>query len=179
MPMGAFHYPWSYGYSLMSHHTYRSFASGSQELIEDAALLLWGEAAGQPHQRTARRVGQSNGRRQRSVDTRAGRLEPGISKLRQASQLPISLLRRGGWRGSAPSRLALDPALIGGGTPTASAADMWPHYDRGHAGGHRGEPGRALGVDILPSEAGASPPDWSSSVRWWASEAMPGTAMAH
>ena len=53
------------------------------------------EAAGvggaQPHERSEGRVGYRNGHRPRILDTRLGRLELGIPKLRQGSFLPSLL----------------------------------------------------------------------------------------
>jgi transposase-like protein len=51
--------------------------------------LIEAEAAGvvgaQPHERSEDRVGYRNGHRPRTLDTRVGRLELGIPKLRQGS----------------------------------------------------------------------------------------------
>src|ERR1035437_4378009 len=57
--------------------------------------LIEAEAAGvvgaQPHERKEGRVGHRNGHRPRTVDTRVGRLELEIPKLRQGSFLPSLL----------------------------------------------------------------------------------------
>lgn len=57
--------------------------------------LIEAEAAGvvgaQPHERSEDRVGYRNGHRPRTLDTRVGRLELGIPKLRQGSFLPSLL----------------------------------------------------------------------------------------
>ncbi|MGH9072297.1 MAG: IS256 family transposase [Acidimicrobiales bacterium] len=59
-----------------------------QALIEAEASQVLGA---QPHERTESRLGQRNGHRPRTVDTRLGRLELGIPKLRQGSFLPSLL----------------------------------------------------------------------------------------
>jgi transposase-like protein len=67
-----------------------------REILERTLqALIEAEAAGvvgaQPHERTESRVGHRNGHRPRTVDTRVGRLELGIPKLRQGSFLPSLL----------------------------------------------------------------------------------------
>jgi len=59
-----------------------------QALIEAEAAAAVGA---QPHERTEGRVGHRNGHRPRTVDTRVGRLELEIPKLRQGSFLPSLL----------------------------------------------------------------------------------------
>jgi putative transposase len=59
-----------------------------QALIEAEAAAVVGA---QPHERTESRVGHRNGHRPRTVDTRVGRLELEIPKLRQGSFLPSLL----------------------------------------------------------------------------------------
>src|SRR5487761_1815825 len=59
-----------------------------QALIEAEAATVVGA---QPHERTESRVGHRNGHRPRTVDTRLGRLELEIPKLRQGSFLPSLL----------------------------------------------------------------------------------------
>lgn len=59
-----------------------------QALIEAEAAAAVGA---QPHERTESRVGHRNGHRPRTVDTRVGRLELEIPKLRQGSFLPSLL----------------------------------------------------------------------------------------
>src|SRR5487761_1517149 len=59
-----------------------------QALIEAEAAAVVGA---QPHERTESRVGHRNGHRPRTVDTRLGRLELEIPKLRQGSFLPSLL----------------------------------------------------------------------------------------
>jgi len=59
-----------------------------QALIEAEAATAVGA---QPHERSEGRVGYRNGHRQRTVDTRVGRLELEIPKLRQGSFLPSLL----------------------------------------------------------------------------------------
>ena len=56
-----------------------------QALIEAEAAAVVGA---QPHERTEGRVGHRNGHRPRTVDSRVGRLELEIPKLRQGSFLP-------------------------------------------------------------------------------------------
>src|ERR1035437_8040747 len=56
-----------------------------QALIEAEAAAVVGA---QPHERTEGRVGHRNGHRPRTVDSRVGRLELEIPKLRQRSFLP-------------------------------------------------------------------------------------------
>jgi len=84
-----------------------------REILEHTLqALIEAEAAGvvgaQPHERTESRVGHCNGHRPRTVDTRVGRLELGIPKLRQGSFLP-SLLesRRQSSRSLRPAALLL------------------------------------------------------------------------
>ncbi len=67
-----------------------------REVLEHTLqALIEAEAAGvvgvQPHERSEGRLGYRNGHRQRTVDTRVGRLELGIPKLRQGSFLPSLL----------------------------------------------------------------------------------------
>jgi transposase-like protein len=67
-----------------------------REILEHTLqALIEAEAAGvvgaQPHERTESRVGHRNGHRPRTVDTRVGRLELEIPKLRQGSFLPSLL----------------------------------------------------------------------------------------
>ncbi|MHB1941375.1 MAG: IS256 family transposase [Candidatus Dormibacteria bacterium] len=59
-----------------------------QALIEAEAAVVLGA---QPHERTESRVGHRNGHRSRLLDTRVGRLELEIPKLRQGSFLPSLL----------------------------------------------------------------------------------------
>jgi transposase-like protein len=59
-----------------------------QALIEAEAAAVVGA---QPHERTEGRVGHRNGHRPRTVDTRVGRLELELPKLRQGSFLPSLL----------------------------------------------------------------------------------------
>ncbi|MGH7643537.1 MAG: transposase, partial [Candidatus Dormibacteria bacterium] len=59
-----------------------------QALIEAEASQVLGA---RPHERTESRLGQRNGHRPRTMDTRLGRLELGIPKLRQGSFLPSLL----------------------------------------------------------------------------------------
>ena len=59
-----------------------------QALIEAEAAQVVGA---QPHERSAGRLGYRNGHRPRTVDTRVGRLELEIPKLRQGSFLPSLL----------------------------------------------------------------------------------------
>ena len=59
-----------------------------QALIEAEAALVLGA---RPHERTESRVGHRNGHRSQLLDTRVGRLELEIPKLRQGSFLPSLL----------------------------------------------------------------------------------------
>jgi hypothetical protein len=77
-------------------HVSNSDQDTLREILEHTLqALIEAEAAGvvgaQPHERSNSRLGYRNGHRQRIPDTRVGRLELGIPKLRRGSYLPSLL----------------------------------------------------------------------------------------
>jgi len=113
-----------------------------REILEHTLqALIEVEAAGvvgaQPHERSEGRVGYRNGHRPRILDTRLGRLELGIPKLRQGSFLPSLLeprrrIERALWaviqeawvHGVSPRKVDALVA-VGAGEPEACTACSW------------------------------------------------------